>query len=53
MTTAAATEVRAFLATLGLESYSDTLIHNGFYTSLDALRVAEYHVRHSRKAATA
>ena len=41
--TSATSEVEAFLATLGLEQYAQTLIYNGFYTSVDALRTADYH----------
>ena len=41
--TSATSEVEAFLATLGLEQYAQTLIYNGFYTSVDALRTAAYH----------
>ena len=42
MATTAASEVEACLASLGLEKYASTLIYNGFYTSLDALRTADY-----------
>ena len=43
MTTAGHAEVEAFLASLGLEQHAHSLIYNGFYTSLDALRAADYH----------
>ena len=43
MSTSATSEVEACLATLGLEQYAQTLIYNGFYTSVDALRTADYH----------
>ena len=35
-------EIHEFLQTLGLEKYADTLVHNGFYTSLYALSGATY-----------
>ena len=41
--TAGHAEVEAFLASLGLEQYAHSLIYNGFYTSLNALRAADYH----------
>ena len=43
MSTAGHAEVEAFLASLGLEQHAHNLIYNGFYTSLDALRAADYH----------
>lgn len=36
-------DVEEFLASLGCEAYAQSLIYNGFYTSLDALRLADYH----------
>ena len=41
--TAGHAEVEAFLTSLGLEQHAHSLIYNGFYTSLDALRAADYH----------
>ena len=35
-------EVTAFLSSIGLETCVQAVVHNGFYTSMEALRGATY-----------